>query len=81
MDYQATVRDGSTGELVSGYRLVEVQPNLCDSLVYLSQPSPDKPYFLLQRLLAGLTEAINTCFRHLFPALQGFIAKKLARNS
>jgi len=63
MDYQAKARDGSTGELASGYRLIEVQPNLLDRLVYLSQPLPDKPYFLLHRLLAGLTEAINTCFR------------------
>ena len=42
--------------------LVETHPNLCDRLVYLSQPLQDKPDFLLYRLLAGLTEAINTCF-------------------
>jgi len=42
--------------------LVEEHPNICDSLVYLSQPLPDKPDFLLYRLLGGLTEAINTCF-------------------
>jgi hypothetical protein len=42
--------------------LVEAHPNLCDRLVYLSQPLPDNPDFLLYRLLAGLTEAINTCF-------------------
>lgn len=42
--------------------LVEAHPNLCDRLVYLSQPLPDNPDFLLYRLLGGLTEAINTCF-------------------
>jgi hypothetical protein len=42
--------------------LVEAHPNLCDSLVYLSQPLPDDPGFLAYRLLTGLTEAINTCF-------------------
>ena len=42
--------------------LVEAQPKLCDRLVYLSQPLPDNPAFLLYRLLGGLTEAINTCF-------------------
>ena len=42
--------------------LVEEHPNLCDRLVYLSQPLPDNPDFLAYRLLAGLTEAINTCF-------------------
>ena len=42
--------------------LVEEHPNICDRLVYLSQPLPDNPDFLLYRLLAGLTEAINTCF-------------------
>ena len=42
--------------------LVEAHPYLCDRLVYLSQPLPDNPDFLLYRLLAGLTEAINTCF-------------------
>lgn len=42
--------------------LVEVHPNLCDRLVYLSQPLPDNPDFLTYRLLGGLTEAINTCF-------------------
>ena len=42
--------------------LVEEDPNICDRLVYLSQPLPDKPDFLLYRLLGGLTEAINTCF-------------------
>ena len=43
-------------------RLAETNPNLCDRLVYLSQPLPDKPEFLAYRLKAGLTEAINTCF-------------------
>jgi hypothetical protein len=42
--------------------LVEEHPNICDRLIYLSQPLPDKPDFLLYRLLGGLTEAINTCF-------------------
>jgi len=42
--------------------LVEAHPNLCERLVYLSQPLPDNPDFLLYRLLAGLIEAINTCF-------------------
>ena len=42
--------------------LVEEHPNICDRLVYLSQPLPDNPDFLLYRLLGGLTEAINTCF-------------------
>ena len=42
--------------------VVEEHPNICDRLVYLSQPLPDKPDFLLYRLLAGLTEAVNTCF-------------------
>ena len=42
--------------------VVEAHPTICDRLVYLSQPVPDKPDFLLYRLLGGLTEAINTCF-------------------
>ncbi len=42
--------------------LVEEHPNICDRLVYLSQPLPDDPDFLAYRLLGGLTEAINTCF-------------------
>jgi hypothetical protein len=42
--------------------LIEAHPNICDHLVYLSQPLPDKPDFLSYRLLAGLIEAINTCF-------------------
>jgi hypothetical protein len=42
--------------------LVEEHPNICERLVYLSQPLPDDPDFVLYRLLAGLTEAINTCF-------------------
>jgi len=42
--------------------LVEAHPTICDRLGYLSQPLPDKPDFLLYRLLGGLTEAINTCF-------------------
>jgi hypothetical protein len=42
--------------------LVETHPSVCDQLVYLSQPLPDKPDFLAYRLLGGLTEAINACF-------------------
>ncbi|MFZ9011568.1 MAG: hypothetical protein ACO20W_06725 [Anaerohalosphaeraceae bacterium] len=42
--------------------LVEAHPGICDRLVYLSQPLPDKPDFLAYRLLGGLKEAINTCF-------------------
>jgi len=42
--------------------LVEEHSNICDRLVYLSQPLPDNPDFLSYRLLAGLTEAINACF-------------------
>jgi len=42
--------------------LVEEHPNICEGLVYLSQPLSDDPDFVLYRLLAGLTEAINTCF-------------------
>ena len=42
--------------------LIEAHPNICDRLVYLSQPLPDKPDFLMYRLITGLTEAINTCF-------------------
>jgi hypothetical protein len=42
--------------------LVEEHLNICHRLVYLSQPLPDNPDFLLYRLLGGLTEAINTCF-------------------
>jgi len=41
---------------------VEEHPNICDRLVYLSQPLPDKAEFLSYRLLAGVTEAINTYF-------------------
>jgi hypothetical protein len=43
-------------------RLAEAQPRLCERLVYLSQPLPDNPDFLLYRFIGGLTEAINTCF-------------------
>jgi len=42
--------------------VVEAHPNICDRLVYLSQPLPDNPEFLLYRLWGGLAEAINTCF-------------------
>ena len=42
--------------------LVEEHPNICDRLVDLSQPLPDKPDFISYRLLGGLKEAIDTCF-------------------
>ncbi|MFA6186078.1 MAG: transposase [Phycisphaerae bacterium] len=42
--------------------LVETATSICDRLVYLRQPLPDKPEFILYRLKAGLTEAVNTCF-------------------
>ncbi|MFZ2146782.1 MAG: transposase [Sedimentisphaerales bacterium] len=42
--------------------IVEGHPDIGDRLVCLSQPLPDKPDFLVYRLLMGLTEAINTCF-------------------
>jgi Transposase DDE domain len=42
--------------------LDEEHPDISERLVYLSQPLPDKPDFVLYRLLTGLTEAINTCF-------------------
>ncbi len=42
--------------------LVEAYSNICDRLVYLSQPLPDNPDFLAYRLFGGLKEAINTCF-------------------
>lgn len=44
--------------------IVEGHPDIGDRLVCLSQPLPDKPDFLIYRLLMGLTEAINTCFWH-----------------
>jgi len=43
-------------------RIVEGYPDIGDRLVCLSQPLPDKPDFLVYRLLMGLTEAINTRF-------------------
>ena len=42
--------------------LVEAEPNICDRLVCLIQPLPDKPDFLLYRLSGGLTEAIGSYF-------------------
>lgn len=42
--------------------IVQAHPNIAERLIYLSQPLPDKPDFLSYRVLAGLTEAINTCF-------------------
>jgi len=47
--------------IYSGW-LVESHPNICEQLIYLSQPLPDKPDFVAYRLSGGLTEAINTCF-------------------
>ena len=47
--------------IYSGW-VVQEHPDICDRLVYLSQPLPDRPDFLGYRLLTGLTEAINTCF-------------------
>ncbi|MHC4394527.1 MAG: hypothetical protein ACYS1A_02615 [Planctomycetota bacterium] len=43
-------------------KILSIRADICGRLVYLSQPLPDKPDFLLYRLLGGLTEAINTCF-------------------
>jgi hypothetical protein len=62
MDYLATVRDGSTGQLVNGYWLVESPPAMAELLIRLSQPLPNNADFLGYRLLTGLTEAINACF-------------------
>jgi hypothetical protein len=42
--------------------ITEAHPNLAERLIRLSQPLSDEPDFLSYRLLAGLTEAINTCF-------------------
>jgi hypothetical protein len=42
--------------------LIEAHPHICDRLISLSQPLPDKPDFLSYRLLGGLIEAIDTCF-------------------
>jgi len=42
--------------------LIEEHPNICDRLIYLSEPLPDNPEFVFYRLLTGLTEAIDTCF-------------------
>jgi hypothetical protein len=42
--------------------IVEGHPDIGDQLFCLSQPLPDKPDFLVYRLLMGLTEAVNTCF-------------------
>ena len=41
--------------------LLEQNPNLADRLIAFSQPLPDKPDFLLYRMLTGLTEAITAC--------------------
>ena len=43
--------------------IVEAHPNIAERLDCLSQPLPDKADFLSYRLLTGLTEAINACFR------------------
>jgi len=42
--------------------LLERHPNLAQRLIRFGQPLPDKPDFLLYRLLTGATEAINVCF-------------------
>jgi hypothetical protein len=42
--------------------IVEKTPKLCDRLISFGEPLPDKPEFLLYRLLTGVTEAINACF-------------------
>ena len=42
--------------------IVEKTPRLCDRLISFGEPLPDKPEFLLYRLLTGVTEAINACF-------------------
>jgi hypothetical protein len=42
--------------------ILEGHPYIAERLVYLSQPLPDKPDFLLYRSLTGLQEAIDTCF-------------------
>jgi len=41
--------------------LLEHHPNLAARLIAFGQPLPDKPDFLLYRLLTGVTEAINVC--------------------
>lgn len=41
--------------------LLEQQPNLAERLIAFGQPLPDKPDFLLYRMLTGLTEAITAC--------------------
>ena len=41
--------------------LLEQHPNLAERLIAFGQPLPDKPDFLLYRLLTGLTEAITVC--------------------
>ena len=42
--------------------LLERHPNLAARLIAFGQPLPDKPDFLLYRILTGATEAINVCF-------------------
>lgn len=41
--------------------LLERHPNLAERLIAFGQPLPEKPDFLLYRLLTGLTEAITAC--------------------
>ena len=41
--------------------LLERTPNLAERLIAFGQPLPDKPDFLLYRMLTGLTEAITAC--------------------
>ena len=42
--------------------LVETAPSICDRLVYLSQPLPDKPEFILYRFESGADGSGKTCF-------------------
>ena len=42
--------------------VTEEHPGIGERLIYLSQPLPDEPDFIGYRLLAGLIEAVNTCF-------------------
>ena len=53
--------------------LVEEHPNICDRLVYLSQPLPDKPDFLF----IPFVRRPDRSNKYLFLASQGFAAEKL----
>ena len=41
--------------------VLDQNPNLAERLIAFGQPLPDKPDFLLYRMLTGLTEAITAC--------------------